>query len=105
MARNPYFYIVAGELTPTLDVALFDGDGRLVNLQGAEVEFTLYSLRGTIRFSSPASVVSEEGIVRHAWSSGQTDTPGRYLGRFRVTYSNLDEQDFPSNRYIEIEMT
>jgi hypothetical protein len=105
--KNAYFYIESGSLTPTLDAALIDGEGKIVNLQGATVVFSLYNLGGTLRFSQAATIVDDEaGHVRYTWTSGQVPSvAGRYLGRFRVTYSNLDQQNFPSDRYIEVVVT
>lgn len=104
---NAYFYISAGATSPALEAALIDADGYLVNLQGADVQFGFYNLGGGLRFRTAAEVVNEdEGHVRYAWGPGEVPSvAGRYLARFEVTYSNFDEQNFPSDRYIEVVVT
>lgn len=100
---NPFFLINQGELTPTLDAALISSEGQVVNLQGATVRFHLYALGGQLIFDRPATVVdATDGHVRYAWQAGDTNTPGRHLGKFVVTYSNLEVQEFPENRYIRV---
>lgn len=101
---NPFFRITQGQTTPSLDAALIDSDGQVVNLTGATVNFELYELGGeTLIFDQPGDVVDPvAGWVRYSWSPGETDTVGKYLGKFVVTYSNMTEQEFPEKRFIEV---
>ncbi len=105
MSNNPFFLIDQGQITPTLDAALFDAEGQLVNLAGASVVFQLYELGGTLLFERSATVVSAaDGHARYSWQSGDTAEVGRYLGKFVVTYSSLEVQEFPENKYIRIDV-
>ena len=100
---NPFFRIDQDQTTPTLDAAMLDSAGQIVNLVGATADFKMFALGGALIFDRPATVVdAPNGHVRYAWQAGDTSTPGRYLGKFVVTYSSLDTQEFPENRYIRI---
>lgn len=100
---NPYFYTEVGGTTP-LDVILIDGNGAVVtNFQGASVDFQFLDPGGDVRFERAAEIVDDAtGHVRYTWLAGDLLTEGRYLGAFIVTYSIMDVQRFPSNRYIEV---
>jgi hypothetical protein len=100
---NPYFQIGVGQTTPTLDAALFDTNGNLVNLVGCSVTFSLFSLGGTLIFTRAGTIVAPaQGHVRYSWQAGDTNTANRYLGKFTVTYANMSTQEFPENRYIRV---
>jgi hypothetical protein len=97
------FRIAAGSTEPPLEAVLIDGQGQIVNLAGATATFSLFDLGGAARFTVSATIVSDPGgHVRHAWSSGQTSTAGRYLGRFSITYSNMEVEHFPEYGYIQV---
>jgi hypothetical protein len=66
----------------------------------------MFALGGQLLFERPATVVNApNGHLRYTWQPGDTSTPGRYLGKFVVTYSSLEVQEFPENRYIRITVT
>lgn len=99
------FYINQGETAPTLDAACVDQDGQLVHLGGTTVTFTLRQLGGAEIFTRSATIVNAPtGHVRYSWQAGDTDTAGRYLGRFVVLFPSLDIINFPSDRYLRVEV-
>lgn len=103
---NPFFLIELGQTTPTLDAAMVDSDGQIVNLTGASADFKMFALGGQLLFERSATVVdAPNGHLRYTWQPGDTSTAGRYLGKFVVTYSSLEVQEFPENRYIRITVT
>lgn len=100
------FTIESGTTSPPLDAALLDEDGQIIGLVGASAEFSLYELGGEEIFTRTATVVSApDGHVRHSWQAGDTNTPGRYLGKFHVTFASLEEREYPEDRYIRITVT
>lgn len=99
------FHIDVGQTTPALEAACIDEDGHLVHLGGCSVTFTLRRLGGAVIFTRSATIVSAPtGYVRYQWQAGDTTTEGRYLGQFTATFPSLDVIDFPSDRFIRVEV-
>lgn len=100
---NPYFYINADSISPPLDVVLLSSEGQIVNLTNASVAARLFDLGGTLIDERVATVLDEPGgKVRYQWETDDIGAVGsKTLVKFRVTYASQEEQDFPSNRYIE----
>jgi hypothetical protein len=82
------FSIPKADLLPNLSATLSDADGP-INLTGAIVKFQM-RLPGssTLKVDTSAAVVSAvAGTVSYTWATGDTDTPGLYLGWFLLTFS------------------
>jgi hypothetical protein len=102
----PDFYLKKGNSLPILVVEVSDDNG-IVNLSGVSlVEFiyqnreteTLYTRTGTM-------VARESGLIRYAWTTGDTTGVGKYFGEFKMTYSGGSILTFPNNRYLEFIVT
>lgn len=55
--------------------------------------------------SSPAQINSYSGgTLQYNWSSGDTDTEGRYKGEFELLFSGGDKMSVPTKGNINIEI-
>lgn len=101
------FTLKTGDTAPSLVVTLNDTKGAVIDLTGATVVFTMRRVPTEIPvFSNRSATVLSipNRLVEYAWQAGDTDTPGHYLGEFKVTYANGKPGRFPSSRYISIEI-
>jgi hypothetical protein len=117
------FVIKAGDTSPALVVTLSNDSG-VVDLTGATVTFSMRRREETDReawtenpdvfpspsgplvvSSQPATVVSppSNGQVQYGWASGDTATPGRYIGAFKVTIGGK-AATYPSVGFIDIKI-
>lgn len=109
--RDPYNprFTTAVAATPVFSVVLMDGSANAAmgaHLTGSTVTFSLHELGGATLFTRAAvidSILSSK--VHYSTQAGDTATAGKYLGRFHVHYSDSTVQDFPDDRYIELEVT
>lgn len=100
------FAIKKGDLFPTLITTLEYDDGSPVDLTGYDaLEF---SMRWPDRPDTPIiggapTIIGdpENGVVEYVWKPGETDIPGVYQAKWRVTYPE-GKETFPNNTYAEI---
>lgn len=105
---GPTFYIKRGDLLPNVSTTITDSNGAPVDLTGASVVFIM---RGpwdsTPTISAAASIINPatNGQVVYTWTGTQTATPGSYRAEFRVTFPSGAVQSFPTNGFIDIEIS
>lgn len=102
---QPNFYIKKGDTSPAIEATLRDGGGAPANIAGAIVVFSMKNERtGALKVNrQAASIVSAPGgVVRYEWAEGDTDTSGRYLGEFEVTYDGGSIETFPNRGYLHV---
>jgi hypothetical protein len=95
------FYIKQNDTAPNLLVTLKDGSGNGVNVIGATVVFNLRDGKTKaqkINDGSCTLINGAGGTVQYVWGSGDTNTPGVWLGEFQVTYSGGGIETFPNNK-------
>ena len=82
------FVIPQDTLLPILTATLSDANGAL-DLTGGTVKFQM-RLPGTsvLKVDGNAAVVgaAANGQVSYTWAGADTDTPGLYIGWFRIAY-------------------
>ena len=96
------------DLLPILSVTLQYADGA-VDLSGASSIKFLMILKADMgdapKIDATATPdpdqVTNKGKVTYTWVSGDTDTPGNYLGEFEVLYGT-DPLTFPNASYYII---
>ncbi len=98
------FIIKQYDTLPSLEATLIDAEGNPVDLTTKSVTFSMRSRDNPslVITGLAVKVDAVNGIVAYQWGPGNTNTPGAYLGEFRVTYSNGPRETFPSDGYIEI---
>lgn len=93
------FYIKQNDTGPNLRATLTDGTGAVVNIAGASVQFHMRDISGgTPKVDAAATIIDgANGVVEYRWQAGDTDTVGRYLGEFEVTYVDSTVETFPND--------
>lgn len=101
------FWIKEDDTSPVLEATLTDENGNAVDLTGASVDFHMRrQLDDTLKVDGTASIIdAANGKVQYSWSSGDTDTTGKYDAEFEVTYSSGDIETFPNHENIVIKIT
>lgn len=100
------FVIKRNDLSPSILVTLYDGDGVVQDITGNNgVRFHMRDADGTVVIDAAMTVVSASGgQVRYDWVSGDTDTAGSYEAEVEVTYADNKPETFPNSGYIAIQM-
>lgn len=106
------FTIKRGDTAPSITAQLLDGD-EPEPLDDATVAFRMVNQSTDAEVTGLCSIENiEEGRVSYIWSEGDTDTVGWYDGEFIVDYDTPEslaefdtDETFPSNGYVEIEVT
>lgn len=98
-----------GNLTPDVQITVYDADGAVVDLTSATVLFTMVSASGlatatTITDGAVVLTDAANGVVTYIWQATDTDIPGKYLGEFHVTPNTGDPYNVPTSGYIDIEI-
>lgn len=96
------------DLLPILSVTLQDANGA-VDLSGAtSIKFQMIlkaNMGGTPKVDAAAVAdpdqVTNKGLITYTWASGDTDTPGTYLGEFEALYGT-SPLTFPNDSYYII---
>lgn len=103
------YYVKQGDTLPALDVAVVkDSDGSVVDLTDATaVQFRMRSVNarpaGAFKVNAAGSFVSKPaGTLRYAWIAGDTDTPGRFVGEFVITFTGGGVMTVPTRGGLEI---
>jgi len=87
-----YFRIKKGDLLPYLAIEVVDSNGDAYDLSTCTVKFIMSKYpSGTTKVNTSANITSAtEGYVEYRWSSGDTDTVGKYHAEFQIkTGSNV----------------
>ena len=99
--------MVAGDLTPELTVTLLKPDER-TPIDGltaeTEVKFVLkaaHDAAAVISYQDAVVIDATNAKVKYSWQAGDTDTNGRFLGRFRIKISGKF-QHFPNKKWIVV---
>lgn len=108
------FYLRAGDTSSVLNDTLKDASGAAVDIASATITFTLTPLKGgaAVVSAQPATNLQvgdgsdgSKGKVRYTWVAPQTNTPGDYLGSFKVVFAGGAIQTFPNAGYILVTIT
>lgn len=101
------FYIKRGDRLPAISTQITDSLDQPINLTGSSVLFVMRGPWDTSpAISSAATIVdAAQGKVRYDWTGTQTDVPGSFRGEFRVTFAGGSQQSFPTNGFIDIEIS
>ena len=101
------FYIKQGDSLPPLNVVITDADGN--RIPESEILAAQFSMRqgGVLKIPFATATYVGPAEFNYYWDrfTGDTDTPGRYEGEFRVAFVNKTFRRFPNDGYIEIIIT
>jgi hypothetical protein len=97
---------------PAYSVQVYDEYGEPVDLgTPTEVKFSMASLDGTIKFTDTSNGtvgVGDDGATKnkmtYAWQATDTDTSGRYLAQFQLTYAGGAQRTFPASDKVKMEV-
>lgn len=104
------FYIKQGDLRPLITSTLRDSTGAVINLTNAAITFKMW-LKGaptaTVKVDAAGAIVNPpgtDGKVSYTWVGTDTNTPGRYLAEWQITFTGALPQTHPSNKYLIIDV-
>lgn len=103
--RPPDTYVKQGDLRPTVDYQLRDGNGAVVDLTGASVKFMMWLPGATTAKVNTAGTIigaATNGQVRYTWVGTDTDTIGDYIAEFQVTFSGGFIETFPNWEWLKV---
>jgi hypothetical protein len=95
------FTIKANDRLPAIQATL---SADLTTATG--VKFIMKTATGsTIKVNSTAIIVTPaSGVVRYDWLAVDTDTPGKYLAEWEVTWTGGKKQTFPTLTFHAIDV-
>lgn len=98
------FYLKAGDTAPTLEATLTDANGDPIDVTNADVDFQMSEPRGgpVVIDAAMSKQDAANGVVAYSWTSGDTDSPGRYRAEIEVTYGDGSVETFPNDDYHTI---
>jgi len=103
------FHIKQNDTSPAIETQLEDESNNAKDITGFnEIEFHMKlpassSAKVDANTSTGVSATdAANGKVKYEWSSGDTDTAGRYHAEWQVTYSDGTIETFPNSDYIEV---
>lgn len=102
-----------GDLLPVLQAHLVDANQSNLNLStGGPWTVVFYMTTNTGALDTPVIngvsctiVDAATGLVEYDWVSGDTNTAGQYVGRFKATNAASKTESFPNLTYITITIT
>lgn len=101
-------YLKQNDRRPIVEGTATDQNDEVVPLTGASsVKFLMRKNKlATPKIDASATLVSAAlGQLAYSWAAGDTDTVGRFLGEFQVTFSDGTTATFPNDSYIDIVIT
>lgn len=86
--------MIQGDTTPALQHQIFPTS---VNLTGATVTFQMRRKSGKKVITDGTCVIDDiaERLVSYDWQAGDTDTPGEYIGQYRITLADSNVTTAP----------
>jgi len=112
-----YFFLTKNSTLPNLRMEVIN-DGRndfrkaYLALQAATVTFTMTNMETGVKkiANAKAYVVEKEDtgceeayVIEYRWNKRDTDTPGNYIGQFKIKFDNnisIDGMTFPKGELI-----
>lgn len=98
------FHIRRNDRLPFYEIDVFDVEGDPVELLNIDsVAFSMRARDGTLKVDRQAGsvVVGANGStmhrLRYEWADEDTDTSGKYLAEFEVTFSTTLKRTFPGS--------
>lgn len=97
---------------PVYSVQVFDEYGEPVELGvPTEIKFSMAPPDGTVKFTDTTNntvVVGDDGSTKnkmtHTWTGTETNTTGRFLAQFQLTYSGGNKRTFPATDKVKLEV-
>lgn len=110
------FYIAQGDTASPIADVLKDSAGLPVDIQAATVTLTIFPAAGGAAIVNNVAAANNQNgngvadgskgkVSFSGWTSGQTGTPGDYLGVWKVTFAGGSVQTYPNGGYILIAIT
>ena len=99
------FVTKKGDTEPPIEATLEDADGNAKDLTNANgVRFHMKDPRADAAKVDAAATFTDaaNGKVEYRWSTGDVDTTGEYEAEFEVTWSDGDEETFPKDGYLDL---
>lgn len=99
------FFIKKGDQAPSLRCRLLDGSLQPINLSSASsvaLKMQGKSLTGVSSVLNEA--VHGRGVVSHAWSSSDTNTPGEFRAEWKITWGSGLVQTVPSEGFFTVKV-
>lgn len=112
-----YFFLTKNSTLPNLRMEVIN-DGRndfrkaYLALQAATVTFTMTNMETGVKkiANAKAYVVEKEDtgceeayVIEYRWNKRDTDTPGNYIGQFKIKFDDnisIDGMTFPKGKLI-----
>ena len=100
------FWIKTGDLLPWVTSTLTDGSGAPVDIENADVYFTLRPIRSDTPVVDRVLASNDQtgdgsdgslGTVHYEWTSGDTDLAGGYYAEWTVDFTTSGVMSFPNN--------
>lgn len=91
--------LVAGDLEPPVRRQLISRSTDLpIDLDGATVRFIMENEAGVKILDASADIEAPpgNGMVIYNWESGDTDTPGFFKARFKITFPSTKPYSMPN---------
>lgn len=87
------YTMTQGDTLRSIEATLYGPDGAVIDLTGCTVKFLMRRQNSAVlKVQSLATIVTAAaGIVRYSPLSGDVDTPGLYLGRWKVNETASDK--------------
>ncbi len=95
------WYMRQGDTKPDIEVTLKDGDGVVVNVAGASIEFHMKNAAGTVVIATGSVTLTDgaNGVVTYPWQDGDTATAGLFEAEFEVSYAgDAGVETFPNSQ-------
>lgn len=116
MSEKKRRYMKRNDTRPDLVVQLTDAEENALDLSEAttkcyfhmwrqETSFLKVAATATTAATAGLTGVGADGKVRHVWSTGDTDTTGRYDAEFEVVWPGGGIQTFPVTETLEVVIT
>ena len=106
------FWIKVADVLPWIDSTLTDAEDNPVDIENADVFFTLRPVRSGEPLIDRVAADNDQngdgtdgtlGQVHYGWTAGDTDTAGGYYGEWTVEFPNgAGAMTFPNNGYDTI---
>lgn len=100
------FFIKRGDTSPAIRRQFFDGAGRIIDLEGATVVFSMaFPNRGAVVVSRQPCLVqgeADERAVIYPWKPADTAVAGTFRAEFEITFADGAIETVPNGGYLQI---